>query len=166
MSKFVSPKGVASWPKLEREDPKFGGYSVKLVVDKEQAQPFIEKIIEEVEGEKGKKGMAKFAPPYAENEEGQIEFKFKSKQKPKLFDSKGKPITKELNVGSGSVLKVAGGFGVNEVQGKIYCSLYMNAVQVIDLAQYSGSAFGEEEGGFVADDDEEAAVATSENPDF
>lgn len=165
MSKFTSPKGIASWPKIEKEDPKFGGYSVKLIVEKDQAQPFIDKINEEVENEKGKKGLAKFSPPYAENENGQIEFKFKSKKKPTVFDSKGKPVTKELRISSGSVLKVAGGFGINEVQGKLYCSLYMNAVQVIDLVQYNGSAFGEEEGGFVADDDEEVAVA-SEQPDF
>lgn len=160
MSKFTSPKGIAAWPKLEKEDPKYGGYSVKLVVEKDAAQPFIDAINDEVEGEKGKKGMAKFSPPYAENENGQIEFRFKTKTKPTLFDSKGKPITKDLNVGSGSVLKIAGGHGVTEVQGKIYCTLWINAVQVIDLKQYSGSAFGAEEGGYVADDDEEAAVAT------
>ena len=165
MTKFVSPKGVAAWPKIEREDQKFGGYSVKLVVEKNAAQDFITKINEAVEDEKGKKGLSKFAPPYAENENGQVEFKFKSKKKPALFDSKGKPITKELSIGSGSVLKVAGSFGVNEVQGKIYCSLYLNSVQVINLEQYSGNAFEEEEGGFVVDE-EEAAVATSETPDF
>lgn len=165
MTKYVSPKGVAAWPKIEREDKKYGGFSVKLIVEKNAAQDFMTKINEAVEDEKGKKGLAKFAPPYAENDEGQIEFKFKSKNKPKIFDSKGKPVTKELNIGSGSVLKVAGGFGINEVQGKIYCSLYMNAVQVIDLQQYDGSAFGEEEGGFVADGDDEVA-STADAEDF
>lgn len=166
--KFVSPKGRASYPKLTKPDTKFnpeGVYSVGLIIDKEAAAPFQAKIEEAYVEEFGAKALPKANWPWSENEEGELVFKFKSKNKPTLFDSKGKPIKSELNVGSGSVLKVAGAVGCRQVSGKYYATLYLNSVQVIDLVEYSSSAFGEEEGGFVADDDEEAVTSSSSEKD-
>lgn len=162
--KFVSPKGRASYPKLTKPDTKFnpeGVYSVGLIVDKEAAAPFQAKIEEAYVEEFGQKAVAKANWPWSENEEGEIVFKFKSKNKPTLFDSKGKPIKSELNVGSGSVLKVAGAVGCRAVSGKNYATLYLNSAQIIDLVEFSSSAFGEEEGGFVAEDEEPAVTSTS-----
>ena len=59
------------------------------------------------------------------------------------------------------MLKVAGATGCRQVSGKYYATLYLNSVQIVDLVEYSSSAFGEEEGGFVADDDEEAVTSPS-----
>jgi hypothetical protein len=162
-NKFVSPKGRASYPKLTKPDTKFnpeGVYSTGLIIPKEAAAPF-QAIIEEAFVEEfGQKALPKANWPWSENEEGELVFKFKSKNKPTLFDSKGKPIKSDLNIGSGSVLKVAGGIGCRQVSGKYYATLYLNSVQVIELVEFSSSAFGEEEGGFVADDDEEAVTSS------
>lgn len=156
MSKYVSPKGTAGYPKLTRPDTKFkaeGEYSTSLTMDKKSAQPLINQIEEAYVEEFGQKAVAKANYPFKEDE-GKITFKFKSKNKPKLFDAAGKPIRdgEELNVGSGSVLKVAGAISCRAVSGKNYATLYMNQVQIIDLVEFSGSPFEAEEGGFVAEE--------------
>lgn len=156
MSKYVSPKGTAGYPKLTRPDTKFkaeGEYSTSLTMGKKIAAPLIAQIEEAYVEEFGQKAVAKANYPFKEDE-GKITFKFKSKNKPKLFDAAGKPIRdgEELNVGSGSVLKVAGAISCRAVSGKNYATLYMNQVQIIDLVEFSGSPFEAEEGGFVAEE--------------
>jgi hypothetical protein len=156
MSKYVSPKGTAGYPKLTRPDTKFkaeGEYSTSLTMGAKVAAPLIAQIEEAYVEEFGQKAVAKANYPF-KTEDGQVTFKFKSKNKPKLFDAAGKPIrdTEELNVGSGSVLKVAGAISCRAVSGKNYATLYMNQVQIIDLVEFSGSPFGAEEGGFVAEE--------------
>ena len=173
MSKYVSPKGSAGYPKLLKPDTKFkaeGEYSTSLTMDKKTAKPLMDQIEEAYTEEFGAKALPKANFPYKEDEEGNITFKFKSKQKPKLFDSKGMPIkaTDDLNIGSGSTMKISGAISCRAVSGKNYATLYMNAVQIIDLVEYSGSPFGAEEGGFTA---EVAAPvvkeeADEETPDF
>lgn len=157
MNKFVSPKGIAGYPKLVRPDTKFkaeGEYSTSLTIDKKSAQPFIDAIQEAYVDEFGQKALAKANFPFKENDEGQFVFKFKSKNKPKLYDAGGKPIkdAEELNIGSGSVLKVAGAISCRAVSGKNYATLYMNQVQIIDLVEYAGSPFEAEEGNFTAEE--------------
>jgi hypothetical protein len=156
MSKYVSPKGVAGYPKLIKPDTKFkadGEYSTSLTMDKKDAEAFISQIEEAYVEEFGQKAVAKANYPFKE-EEGKVTFKFKSKNKPKLYDSKGKPIlnAEDLNIGSGSVLSVAGAISCRAVSGKNYATLYMNQVQLIKLVEYSSSPFGEQEGGFVAEE--------------
>lgn len=168
MSKYVSPKGSAGYPKLLKPDTKFkaaGEYSTSLTMDKKTAKPLMDQIEEAYTEEFGAKALPKANFPYKEDEEGNITFKFKSKQKPRLFDSKGMPIkaTDDLNIGSGSAMKVSGAISCRAVSGKNYATLYMNAVQIIDLVEYSGSPFGAEEGGFTAED--VAPVATKEEAD-
>lgn len=155
-TKYVSPKGVAGYPKLVRPDTKFkaeGEYSTSLTIEKKAAQPFIEQIEEAYVEEFGQKALPKANFPYKEVD-GQFVFKFKSKNKPKLYDAAGKPIknAEELNIGSGSVLKVAGAISCRAVSGKNYATLYMNQVQIIDLVEYAGSPFAAEEGNFTADE--------------
>lgn len=170
MSKYVTPKGIAGYPKLTRPDTKFnaeGVYSTSLTMDKKTAQPLIDKIEEAYTEEFGAKALPKANWPYKE-EDGQVTFKFKSKQKPKLFDAKGTPIKEaaELSVGSGSVLKVSGSISCRAVSGKNYATLYMNAVQIIDLVEYSSSPF-EAEDGYTADEpNEDTTVTDEETADF
>ena len=167
MSKYVSPKGSAGYPKLLKPDTKFkaeGEYSTSLTMDKKTAKPLMDQIEEAYTEEFGAKALPKANFPYKEDEEGNITFKFKSKQKPKLFDSKGSPIkvVDDLNIGSGSTMKISGAISCRAVSGKNYATLYMNAVQIIDLVEYSGSPFGAEEGGFTA---EAAAPVVKEETD-
>lgn len=155
-TKYVSPKGTAGYPKLTRPDTKFkaeGEYSTALTLNEKDGKAFLETIKEACVEEVGAKGAQSAQYP-CKIEDGQYTFKFKSKNKPKLYDSKGKPIKdgEELNIGSGTVLKVAGAMAFPKVQGKQYVSLYMNQVQIIDLVEYGGSPFGDEGGGFEADD--------------
>ena len=174
MSKYVSPKGSAGYPKLLKPDTKFkaeGEYSTSLTMDKKTAKPLMDQIEEAYTEEFGAKALPKANFPYKEDEEGNITFKFKSKQKPKLFDSKGSPIkvVDDLNIGSGSTMKVSGAISCRAVSGKNYATLYMNAVQIIDLVEYSGSPFGAEEGGFTAEVVNAVATkeeADEETPDF
>lgn len=166
MSKYVTPKGSAGYPKLIKPDTKFnaeGVYSTSLTMSKKDAQPFIDKIEEAYTEEFGAKALPKANFPFKE-EDGQITFKFKSKQKPKLFDAKGTPIkvADELNIGSGTVMKVSGAISCKAVSGKNYATLYMNAVQIIDLVEYSSSPFDVEEGGYTVDEPEEATVSDEE----
>lgn len=172
---IVSPKGLASYPFLNKPSTKFkaeGEYSVKLIVPKEDGEKFIAQVKAVLKDaykeqcallKKDKLKMADF--PWKENNDGKIEIKFaqaasfKSKKDGTvferniaLFDTKGNPVT-DL-IGSNSVLRCA---------ADIYCwyspalgmgvSLRIKAVQVIDLVApsrtMSADAFGfsaEEEG--------------------
>ena len=156
-TKYVSPKGNASYPKLTRPDTKFkaeGEYSTSLILNEKDGKAFLETLKEAAVEELGNKAAQGAQYPVKE-EDGQYVVKFKSKNKPKLYDSHGKPIkdSEELNVGSGSVMKVAGAMAFPKVQGKQYVSLYMNQVQIIDLVEYASSPFGDEGDGFSSDAD-------------
>ena len=165
MSKIVkarSPKGKASWPKLFKPDTRFnpeGVYQTGLIVSKEDAAPFIQQIEEIFTNEHGAAKLAKASMPYKEDEDGNIVFSFKSKRKPMVVDSQGKPIEVELNVGSGSTIKVACGLNPYSVAGRVGVSAYLNAVQILDLVEYSSGGFDKEEGGFVAPDPEPEGVS-------
>jgi len=120
-------------------------------------------------------------PPYkmemdkeTAEETGKVEVKFKMKHfiklddgneielTPQLFDAKGQPVDRdEVNVYGGSILRI------NFTPRKYYVpgqkmtgvSLYLNAVQIIDLANRGGDAdyygFDLEEEGFDASGDED-----------
>lgn len=180
--RFVSPKGVASYPYLTKPDTKFnpeGEYKVSLVVPADEAQKAIDFLTKQHEASVAKaksenkgKRVKEGELPFIENEDGTVTFKFKLKakvtpkvgepfeQKPVLFDAKGKPLTGEVKVGGGSVIKVSyetvpyytaiAGAGV---------SLRLKAVQIIELKEFGGSASAEnygfeEEEGFEASEDD------------
>ena len=118
-----------------------------------------------------------YKPAYDDdgNETGEYEFNFKSpaswvkdKDKPTekkmpikidLFDAKGKPIKGEVpDIWSGTVACVAGELRPFSMPIGVGISLRLKAVQIVELANGSGSksaagyGFGEQEGGFEADD--------------
>lgn len=175
----TSPKGVAIYPRLNSPDYKFkdeGEFKVKLSMPLEQAQAFIDKIEEaraeavaDMKAERAAKGnkkkMKEADPPYEEMEDGTVQFNFKMKHKvkgkkdgkvyklfPALFDAKGKPLAKGINIGGGSVLKVAFNFVPFDTPAAgAGVTMRMSAVQVIDLVEFgqksaSGFGFGEEDG--------------------
>jgi hypothetical protein len=102
--------------------------------------------------------------PYVEEEDGTITFSFKCNASGKkkdgtpftakvgLFDAKGTPIVGNINIGSGTMMKVS-----FEPQGFYQpllgagTSLRLHAVQIIKLVEFSGRSaegygFGEEDG--------------------
>lgn len=178
--KLVSPKGVASYPKLNEPDTKFkpdGEYSVSLICDPNEAKSFTESVkacVKEYYTEQcrllKKKELKVAELPIKEdadkegNKTGKVRIKFalsakvKSKksgkeweQRPALFDTKGKVIHER--VGGGSVIKVACEvFPWYTPALGVGASLRCKAVQVIDLKSPSGVA-NAEAFGFTAEEE-------------
>lgn len=78
----------------------------------------------------------------------------------RMFDAAGKPITKKINVGGGSILRLSVTPSPYDTNLGAGLSLYLDAVKVIELHNYSGGnaesyGFGEAEEGFSADADAE-----------
>lgn len=76
------------------------------------------------------------------------------KQKPGMFDSQGRPVAVDVQVGGGSLIKVAfqpSGYFTDSSR-KAGISFRLQAVQIIELVKFGGVAFDKEEGGFVAED--------------
>jgi len=189
--RFTTPVGIAVYPKLEKPDTKFdanGVYSVDLDIVEADAEKLINtltgiasKDYEEECKAKGKKSLKRADFPWKNTEDGKIRFKFKLKakggtgekqwdQKPALFDAQGNPV-KDLNVGSGSTIKVA--FDVVPYFTSMVghgLSLRLRAVQVLELKQYLAGdnfdAFGfKATDGFVKEQ-ETTASFESEESDF
>lgn len=105
-----------------------------------------------------------YEPEYDENGDatGNVIFKFKAKSVKKdgsprklmIVDAKRTPMTDlGVEVGNGSIVKVAFNPIANYVpaQKTVFVSLYLSAVQVIELNQYNGASnLFDEEDGYVA----------------
>ena len=184
-------KGKALWAKVFEPDTKFdpnGIYSIDLIIPETEAQELCEyldgvvqqRFDEEVKAYPKKKASLSTKPPYEPdydedgNETGNLKFRFKLKakgqtrdgreyeQKPAVVDAKRKPMTDEVAVGNGSVVKVA--YEpipyVMASTKQVGVSLRMKAVQIIDLVEFGGGAASifDEEDGFEA---EESAAPTT-----
>lgn len=150
---FVTEKGIAVYPWLTKEDPKFGGYKTGLRLNEKDHKAFAEFIKDTFVEEFGAKAFEKASSPIKKDKDGNEYFAFKTKNAPKLYDSHGKPILKApegFYIGGGSTIKLSGALSVSKRDSKYFCTLYLNKVQIIDLVQSSGSAFQEEEGSFDA----------------
>lgn len=176
---FRTPKGVASWPFLTKPSTQFnpeGIYKVNLTLDPDTDG--VSELIARCD-----KAVAKMKAknkPYTE-EEGNYVFKLSSKYPPALFDAHGVKLTGDIKIGSGSTIVCAvepkpyDGFGKG-------LKLYLKAVQVIDLVEYTGATsedygFTAEEEGFSvgtfsdfgkdkADTDSDGAKASGDDDDF
>jgi hypothetical protein len=115
--------------------------------------------------------------PYKENDEGKIEVRFNQKavirtkdgeefkKTVALLDSKGKPV--KADVGNGSTLKACYSIRPYDYNG-CGISIDLNAVQIVDLVEYTGSnfEFGEEDGGFEGEEtDDEVNTENWDNDD-
>jgi len=165
----ISPEGVLAYAWIYKKDTKFakteddGRYKGSLIVDKDGphvawAMELHAIHVDKMEGSKknspvkdgdkmkDKDGKAKedFANAWLVN--------FKSQYKPNVVDAKKRPLTGDVKVSSGDLVKIA--FQRNEydtgaTQG---LSLRMAAIQVIDkragegLGAAAAAAFGEEDG--------------------
>lgn len=175
--KVTSPKGEAFYPYLKSPEMYEGdpvGYTIQVKYSKKDTEALmaaIEAELERAKGDpafKGKTWMKEPAMGCREKPDGSIMFKFKTKheyerdgeiikRKVPIFDAKGKPT--DVNLGNGSIVKIA--FQVVPFWKSARnngVTLYLDAVQVLELKEYSGGSgsagafgFGEEEG-FEADD--------------
>jgi hypothetical protein len=162
--RMTTPKGTASWPKLNEPDTKFdakGLYSVQLRIPQAEAAKLMAELTSMYDGyyaeqvREAKKKLKKCDFPWsavtndAGNETGEIEFKFKMvarietkdgrtiEQRPILFDAKQRPMNDRI--GGGSILRV--GFEPHlwyvPATG-VGLSLRLKAVQVIELRESGG----------------------------
>jgi hypothetical protein len=178
--RLTSPAGLAKYPRLNTPDTKFkkeGQFKVTLQLDASDDAEFISQIesLEKaaaVEAKKNPKNknlqLSTVIRPSTDKDgdeiDGKVEITFKTtasgvntkgeawERKVRMFDAKGKPT--EAKVGSGSTLKVAFTYApyTNPSSKSVGISLYLDAVQIIDLVEFKGQAdagdygFGEEEG--------------------
>src|SRR6185437_14036176 len=174
------PRGILGYPWVQTPDTKFdadGRYSTKLSLTPDKAAPLIDQIDEAikeshaqaVKDNPNKKTIKKIDPPYKVDEDtGNVVFSFaakaggKIKKGPKagqtwerkvlVFDSKGKPLSKQVKIGSGTEAKVS--FELNPYyvpKDGAGVSLRLCAVQVLNLVEWTGGGsadqygFGEED---------------------
>lgn len=178
---FYTPKGISNYTWLSRPDTKFnpdGVYSVTLAFDKgtKGVKEMCKKLMDAYKAaQKPKKKAGN--KPYKENDEGKIEVRFNQKavirtkdgeefkKTVALLDSKGKPV--KADVGNGSTLKACYSIRPYDYNG-CGISIDLNAVQIVDLVEYTGSnfEFGEEDGGFEGEEtDDEVNTENWDNDD-
>lgn len=198
---YVTCKGKAIYPHLRTPDMYEGndlGFTIRLMPSVEDAQKFEEFLRRELD-------KAATLPEFAgkrlddpnaligmgETNEGDTVFKFKTKSTYRtksgdimnrvvpIYDSQGKPLPKHVDIGHGSVVKVAFTihpyYKTKTIKG---LTLYLNAVQVLELVERgerdaNSFGFGSEEGGYVApavpnevDEDEIPFLSNMEGADF
>ena len=160
--RVVSPSGKVTWAYIERPNTKFseeGEYQLAFTIPRKEAKKFMATIDEWMESSQKESGAKKMAdPPYKEDGDDVL---FKFKQKPffkskngekrkatiRLIDAKLNPCN--VSIGRGSDVKVSFRPAFWTVQGGAGVTLYMDAVQVINLIPYnpiSDMGFEEEEG--------------------
>ena len=160
--RVVSPSGKVTWAYIERPNTKFseeGEYQLAFTIPRKEAKKFMATIDEWMESSQKESGAKKMAdPPYKEDGDDVL---FKFKQKPffkskngekrkatiRLIDAKLNPCN--VSIGRGSDVKVSFRPAFWTVQGGARVTLYMDAVQVINLIPYnpiSDMGFEEEEG--------------------
>jgi hypothetical protein len=166
--KFTSPKGTAQWPWLSKPDTRYdaeGKFKTDLLVSTEEAAPIMETAKKLFVEEFGEKALKNAKWPYmVDDVTGGVKIRAKSGKKPGMFDAKGNVITKDLAVGNGSVIKIAGLLQTYDAGGNKGVTAYLNAVQLIELVEFGGSASFEEEDGYVFTAEETAN--DNDEPDF
>jgi hypothetical protein len=194
LEKFITPKGVAVFPWLNRPDTKFnplGEYRIKLRLSGDEAAPLIEKLqklhdkaVAQAKANPKKKGKKVKVNDFYSNvvddngdETGEVELSFKMKasgtskdgnawtRRPDLFDAKGKPLNPEAKVFGGSLCKV--NFEVlpyDEAIG-VGLSLRLQAVQVIKLVSSNRDAGSYGFGDESEDDDADESYEDNDESD-
>ena len=156
----TTPIGTGNYPYLFKADTQFekpdGVYTVKFVLSKKEAEPFI-KIYEDTLKERQKKDNTEKRAPhnqYKTLKDGTVEFKFKLKakvtmkdgtdfeQRPKILNA-DKTVAEPQPVYSGSKMKIAfQAFSwANPMQG-VGVSLRLKAVQLIEIVSEKPNSDG------------------------
>ena len=165
-------KGKLLFAHLINPDTRFdaeGVYKTSLICDpdavadlvtelEEMRDELYEKTVKGTKGEAAKKKIVKAdvvrpATDRDGEETGEVEFRFKSKFAPKLWDAKKNRITEDINLGNGSVVKIM--FQPNTYfvpsSKTVGVTLYVNHVQVIELAGMGSPDDFDEEDGYTVD---------------
>ncbi|WP_440691206.1 ssDNA-binding protein [Candidatus Pelagibacter sp. HIMB1782] len=155
---LITPVGIANYPYVTGQgDTAFsseGQYHVKVTITKDAAEPLVKKIksciaAEVADEHKRKPGIEKIkrAPlPFREIGDDQIEFKFKSKFKPKIIDKKKLPLGEDKTVWSGTTMAVKfDASSYNSASLGVGCTLRLKGIQVVDLVEGSTATEGFEE---------------------
>lgn len=176
--KVTSPRGEALYAYLKKPEEYEGeavGYTIQVKFSKEDTDKLI--AVHEAELEAAKKSdqfkSKKWNSPrlgYREDKDGDIVFKFKMKHEFKskagetihrtvpVFDAKGNPI--DVSVGNGSTIRIAYQIiPYHKSSANCGLSLFMDAVQVIELVEYGGSATVAGGFGFEAEEGYEGKTA-------
>lgn len=155
--KFVSPKGRAKYPWLNKPDTQFspeGVFKTSLIL--EDSKAFIKQLQDIAKEEFGPKAKTKL-PFDTDEETGETFIKVKSKYQPKFYDSTGQILTGSQvpNLWGGSVMKVGGFITTYQVSGQKGISLQLTKVQIIEpVTSGDDSGFDSVEGGFVATEED------------
>ena len=171
--KGVPEVGKAIDPHLNKPDTRFqkeGVYKVTLELSPVNAKNLLKHIDDGIKlATKDSKSNKTAQLPYKTDENGNMQFNFKCKasgvsktgqnweQKPKVFDSKGTPISKDILVWGGTTMKVA--YEIIPYSNNMLgsgVSLRLKAVQVHELVSGGGASadsygFKEEANGYVAE---------------
>ena len=171
--KGVTEVGKAIYPHLNKPDTRFqkeGVYKVTLELSPVNAKNLLKHIDDGIKlATKDSKSNKTAQLPYKTDENGNMQFNFKCKasgvsktgqnweQKPKVVDSKGTPISKDILVWGGTTMKVA--YEIIPYSNNMLgsgVSLRLKAVQVHDLVSGGGASadsygFKEEANGYVAE---------------
>lgn len=178
MSKLqiTTPRGEIMWATINGQGKTdLNGrniYTIDIVATPEDAAPLMQQLDELWEEHKPKGAKAPKTTGYKELDDGRIKFTLKTSttypsgdlKEIKIYDAKAKPVRLEDKIGNGSIGKASGMASIYD--GGVAArgvTLYLDAVQVINLQRYVGAAssFGEEQGdfdgaeandGFVAED--------------
>ena len=167
---FTTSKGVAVYPHLNKPDFAFntdGVYSTKLRLAAKDATDLVEAVKKAAEGEFGKAANTARMPYTVDDETGDLIFIAKSKFAPKMIDSSGHLIAdaSKPQVYGGSVIKMAGTVYPYTAGGNKGVSLQLAGIQIVSLADPIGAtfAFATEDGGYVAENDNQSAPAANSN---
>lgn len=198
---IVTPVGTAYYAHLFKPavfEGKTGDYEINVVFPEsytEKLKGMIDKVLAQAKESPEFKGK-KFTRPllgYQEKDEDDEVFKgatvFKFKMKPEgtnrktgetfkrkvaVFDA-SKALVKDLNIGNGTTVKICAIVAPYYTSSTVHgVGLYMEAVQIINLVEWTGEksadSYGfEEEDGFIAGstfDDETGADGADEDCDF
>lgn len=147
---FISPVGIARYPHITEADTtgKFADskFKTQILVDKKDAQKFIDFLKAEAKSQGMKDPHMPFKPD--KEDDSTIVFVFKSKFKPLIFDG-NKNRVEQLpgRLAGGSKIRVS---GIVFPYDKPGLSLQMKQVQVLELVDGAACAFDEMEGSFDA----------------
>lgn len=176
--KYTSPRGVLSFPYLNKPDTKYveeGVFKADLVVDAEEAKPLMKQLedqlddfIKEMEKETGKRqNRKKYRLPFEDHEEDDSKIVFKVKQnavvkgspvKLLYYDASRKKVLEPPLIRGGTVAKIAGTSRPYNTGANRGITLSISAVQMIELSDtdessVDGANFGfEEEDGYKAEE--------------
>lgn len=156
---IMTPKGIASYPHLNKPDTKFddkGVYKLDLIVEKGPEAEALVQVMKDLAIEDfGKKAANAHLPvsEYAEDDT-KLLFRLRGQYKPVLRDARGTELRNPPQVGGGTVCKASATAKTYNAGGKTGVKLYLNQVQLIQLVEFGGNPFGEEEGWTAADQEE------------